>query len=73
MSWNPRRGDSRIGASRVAAPPRGDRDSVGGVDDEGPEGLPPLGARTAAALSIWAALVAGLYLAVRELGLRLLP
>jgi hypothetical protein len=43
------------------------------VDDEGPEGLPPLGVRTAAALALWTALVAGLYLAVRELGLRLVP
>lgn len=43
------------------------------MNDEGPQGLPPLGARTAAALSAWAVLVAAVYLAVRELGLRLLP
>ena len=43
------------------------------MDDEGPEGLPPLGARTAAALTVWAVVLAGLYLAARELGVRLVP
>jgi hypothetical protein len=43
------------------------------VNDEGPEKLPPLRAKTAAALTVWAALVSALYLAVRELGLRLIP
>lgn len=48
-------------------------DSVDAVDDERPEDLPPLGARTAAVLTAWTLIVGGLYLAVRELGLRLLP
>jgi hypothetical protein len=43
------------------------------VEDERPQDLPPLGAAAAALLAAWTAIVAGLYLAVRELGLRLLP
>lgn len=36
-------------------------------------GPPSLGPRTAVALCVWAALLVGLHLAVRELGLRLAP
>lgn len=43
------------------------------MDDEGPQGLPPLGARTATALGVLCAVATALYLAVRELSLRLVP
>jgi hypothetical protein len=43
------------------------------VSDPGPQELPPLGPRSAAALAGWLLLVTLVYLAVRELGTPLVP
>ena len=43
------------------------------MSDRGPQDLPPLRPGTAAALTGWALLVTLVYLAVRELGMPLLP
>jgi hypothetical protein len=43
------------------------------VPDERPDDLPPLRASIAAALTAWAIVASLLYLAVRELGLQLIP
>ena len=43
------------------------------VPDERPDDLPPLRAPIAGALTAWAVLASLLYLAVRELGLQLIP
>jgi hypothetical protein len=43
------------------------------VSDPGPQDLPPLGPRSAAALSAWLLLVSLVYLAVREVGVPLVP
>lgn len=43
------------------------------MSDLEPPELPPLGRRSAAALTLWCSVVSLLYLIVRELGLPLLP
>jgi hypothetical protein len=43
------------------------------VSDPGPQDLPPLGPRSAAALAAWLLAVTLAYLSVRELGIPLVP
>ncbi len=43
------------------------------MSDAGPPDLPPVGPKSAIALSLWAASVSLLYLLFRELGLSLVP